>query len=53
MTAHWVQALIKKIEGEIPGDFVGQIEINVFKGGVSNVNIKQSFKLQPEPYRKS
>lgn len=53
MTADWVQAFIKKIEGEIPKDFVGQIEINVFKGGISNINIKQSFKLLPEPPRQS
>jgi len=28
----------------IPKDFVGQIEVNVFKGGVTNVNVRQSFK---------
>ena len=28
----------------IPKDFVGQLEVNVFKGGVTNVNVRQSFK---------
>ena len=39
---------MKGLKGNIPKDFVGQIEINIFKGDVSNVNIKQSFKEQDE-----
>lgn len=28
----------------IPKDFVGQIEVNCFLGGITNVNVRQSFK---------
>lgn len=40
----WVTALIQSVKAVLPRDFVGQIEINVFKGGISNVNVKQSYK---------
>ena len=40
----WVMEIFTMLQGRIPKDFVGQIEINVFKGGISNVNVKQSFK---------
>ena len=40
----WIQALLSKLKGEIPKDFVGQVEVNVFKGGISNINVKQSYK---------
>lgn len=40
----WVQTIIRLIRPEIPKDFVGQVEVNVFKGGISNVNVRQSFK---------
>lgn len=42
----WLRQLFVAIRPLIPRDFVGQIEINVFKGGVSNINLKQSFKDQ-------
>jgi hypothetical protein len=29
----------------LPRDFCGQVEINVFMGGLTNVNIRQSYKL--------
>lgn len=44
MTQDWIQRFILVIRPLLPKDFVGQVEVNVFKGGVSNVNIKQSFK---------
>lgn len=40
----WLDAIVKAIAGMMPKDFVGSIEINVFKGGISNVNVKQSYK---------
>jgi len=40
----WIQDLVDHLRGKIPRDFVGQVEVNVFKGGISNVNVKQSFK---------
>lgn len=43
-TPPWVSALIKAAKELVPKEFVGRIEVNVFKGGVSNVNLLQSFK---------
>ena len=40
----WLRLVLAAVKSHIPKDFVGQIEINVFKGGVSNVNVKQSYK---------
>lgn len=40
----WIQNLLHKLKGEIPKDFVGQVEVNVFKGGVSSINVRQTFK---------
>ncbi len=45
-TPVWVMALLEDLQGRIPKEFVGQVEINVFKGGISNINIKQSFKKE-------
>lgn len=41
---NWVQRIIRLVKNEIPKEFVGQVELNVFKGGISNINIKQSIK---------
>ena len=40
----WIRQLLKALKGTIPKDFVGQVEVNCFKGGISNVNVRQSFK---------
>ncbi len=40
----WIQLLLTKLKQDIPKDFVGQVEVNVFKGGISNINVRQSFK---------
>ena len=40
----WVTILFQHIRLLIPATFTGQIEINCFKGGVSNINLKQSYK---------
>ncbi len=44
MMPPWVEALMKVAREIVPRDFVGKIEINAFKGGISNINIQQSFK---------
>jgi hypothetical protein len=40
----WIQTIMRLIRPELPKDFVGQVEVNVFKGGISNVVLRQSFK---------
>jgi len=40
----WLQHFLTSGKIHIPKDFVGQIEVNVYKGGVSNVTLRQSFK---------
>jgi hypothetical protein len=40
----WVQRMIAAAHPLLPEGFVGRIEINVFKGGIANVNVQQSFK---------
>jgi hypothetical protein len=44
MMPPWLAAILTAAKPIIPKDFIGQIEINVFKGGITNVNLKQSFK---------
>jgi len=44
----WIQLLLTALKREIPKDFVGQVEINIYKGGVSNVNVRQSYKDKEE-----
>jgi hypothetical protein len=46
MMPAWIATLIKLMREHVPREFVGQIEVNVFKGGISNVNVKQSFKQE-------
>jgi len=43
MIPEWVLRFIQAIKGAAPPDFVGRVEVNIFKGGVSNVNVLQSF----------
>ncbi|MEO5956864.1 MAG: hypothetical protein ABIR36_14405 [Nitrospiraceae bacterium] len=42
----WIQSPFEALHAHVPfpKDFVGQIEIHVFKGGISNINVRQSFK---------
>lgn len=44
MTPMWIVQMLKLLRPLIPKDFVGQVEVNVYKGGISNVNVRQSFK---------
>lgn len=46
----WV---LKWLEEHLPEHFTGQISINAFKGGVSNVNIGMSIKADDLPHEKS
>ena len=40
----WIRQLFILLRPRLPRDFVGTIEVNVFKGGISNITIKQSYK---------
>lgn len=42
----WLSKISEQIKREIPKEFVGQVEINVFKGGITNVNVRESFKCE-------
>jgi len=44
VTPEWISELMRAARRIIPRDFVGKVEINAFKGGLSNVNVQQSFK---------
>ena len=43
----WAINFLKDLLKTIP-EFTGRIEINFFKGGVSNINRLESIKPQPE-----
>jgi hypothetical protein len=40
----WLRALLRAIRPFLPVDFVGRIEINVFRGRTANANLTQSFR---------
>jgi hypothetical protein len=40
----WLLRISRVVQEVVPPDFVGQIEINVFKGAISAINVKQSYK---------
>lgn len=46
--SNW-QALLKAFgavaQAYVSQDFVGQIEVNIFKGAITNVNVRQSYKV--------
>jgi len=44
LVPEWVLQLIGFTKKVIPPEFVGKVEVNAFKGGVSNVNVTQSYK---------
>jgi hypothetical protein len=55
MTPAWLRALIAVVRPLLPAELCGQIEINVFMGGIRNVNVRQSFVDEdgvPGPPRK-
>lgn len=44
MTPGWIEQILRAMRPLIPKDFVGQVEVNCFLGGVTNVNVRQSYK---------
>ena len=40
----WLVPILQVVRERIPKDFVGQIEVNCFLGGITNVNVRQSYK---------
>ena len=48
---NWVYKVMEAVRPHLPKDFIGQVELNVFKGGITNVNIKQSFKEDTDTRR--
>lgn len=45
-TRCWVDQLFAAVKPVIPAEFVGRIEINAFKGGITNIKLEQSFKAK-------
>jgi hypothetical protein len=43
-TPEWLRRLLIAIRPLLPREFVGSIELNVFRGGIANVNVRQSFQ---------
>ena len=44
----WIEQLFAAVKPVIPAEFVGRIEINAFKGGITNIKLEQSFKAVVE-----
>lgn len=40
----WLLPILQVVRERLPQDFVGQIEVNCFLGGITNVNVRQSYK---------
>jgi hypothetical protein len=40
----WIKRVSDAIKPLLPQNFCGKVEVNAFKGGISNVNVTQSFK---------
>jgi hypothetical protein len=40
----WLLRISRVVQEVVPPEFVGQIEINVFKGGISRITVTQSYK---------
>jgi hypothetical protein len=40
----WLRQALQAIKPLLPKDFVGQVEVNIYQGGIANVNVKQSYK---------
>ncbi len=48
MIPDWVSKIMQAAKPVLPKDFVGKVEVNVFKGGITNVNVHQSYKEDTE-----
>lgn len=42
--AAWVNGILAVVGPLLPKDFYGQVELNIQGGGITNVNVLQSFK---------
>lgn len=40
----WVKALMQAAKQIVPKDFVGNVQLNCFQGGITNANVTQSVK---------
>lgn len=46
MQQDWIKRLTDLIEAQLPRDFVGQLELNVFKGSVTTVNVRTTLRRE-------
>jgi hypothetical protein len=44
----WIAAVIAAVRPLVPRTFWGSLEVNVAAGGITSVNVKQSFKPSRE-----
>lgn len=42
--ASWINRIIETLKPSLPGDFYGQVVVHVQAGGITHVNVVQSFK---------
>lgn len=47
-TPEWVAKLITTARTIVPRDFCGSVEINAYLGGITTVNVRQTFKPKPD-----
>jgi hypothetical protein len=47
----WVLKIMATVRPYLPKDFVGQVELNCFKGTITNANVRQSFKEDSDSRR--
>ena len=45
----WLERIKASVERVIPRWFSGNIQVSVFRGGITDVSINQSFKETPKP----
>jgi hypothetical protein len=47
-TPEWIVALARAVKEVVPREFVGQIEVNLFRGVISNILVRRSYKDKQE-----
>jgi hypothetical protein len=40
----WLRVILRAIKPLLPADFVGQIQINAFKGGITTAAVDQTYR---------
>lgn len=48
-TPEWILRIMQVVRPLVPQDFVGLVEVNCFLGGVTSVNVRQSYKPPQQP----